>query len=50
MPDAGLRGVVAAHTSMSDVDGERGRLIYRGYDIRDLAASHVTFEEVVHLL
>src|SRR5262249_29894010 len=32
-----------------DVDGLQGRLIYRGYDIHDLA-EHATFEEVVYLL
>ncbi len=33
---------------MSRVDGEQGRLIYRGYEIGDLAG-HVTYEEVAHL-
>jgi len=46
---AGLRGVVAASSSIGDVNGERGELIYQGYDIHDLAA-HSTFEEVVFLL
>ncbi len=46
---AGLRGVVAASSAIGDVDGERGELIYQGYDIHDLAA-HATFEEVVYLL
>ncbi len=46
---AGLRGVVAASSAIGDVDGERGELIYQGYDIHDLAA-HSTFEEVVYLL
>jgi 2-methylcitrate synthase len=45
----GLEGVVAAQTRISDVDGRRGRLLYAGYDIADLAA-HATFEETVHLL
>src|ERR1041384_6969972 len=45
----GLRGVVAAHTSIGDVNGEKGILIYQGYDIHDLA-EHSTFEEVVFLL
>ncbi|MEP6850836.1 MAG: citrate synthase [Acidobacteriota bacterium] len=45
----GLRGVVAAHTSIGDVNGELGILIYQGYDIHDLA-EHSTFEEVVFLL
>src|SRR5262245_13806071 len=48
-PTAGLRGVVAASSSISDVNGEKGELIYEGYSIHDLAA-HSTFEEVVFLL
>lgn len=46
---AGLEGVVAAQTSLSWIDGKRGMLVYRGYDIDDLA-EHATFEETVHLL
>jgi citrate synthase len=46
---AGLRGVVAASSSIGDVDGENGILIYQGYNIHDLA-THSTFEEVVFLL
>jgi citrate synthase len=46
---AGLRGVVAASSAIGDVNGERGELIYQGYNIHDLAA-HSTFEEVVFLL
>ena len=46
---AGLRGVVAASSSIGDVNGEQGVLIYQGYDIHDLAA-HSTFEETVYLL
>ncbi len=46
---AGLRGVVAASSSIGDVNGERGELIYQGYNIHDLA-EHSTFEEVVFLL
>lgn len=45
----GLRGVSVADTMVSNVDGEAGRLIYRGYDIGDLA-EHSTYEEVAHLL
>lgn len=45
----GLRGVKVADTRISDVDGERGILIYRGYNIIDLARSS-TFEEVSFLL
>ncbi|MGB7202147.1 MAG: citrate synthase [Pyrinomonadaceae bacterium] len=46
---AGLRGVVAAQSSIGDVNGEEGILIYQGYNIHDLA-EHATFEEVVFLL
>src|SRR5450432_1455756 len=46
---SGLRGVTAATSSISDVNGEKGELIYEGYNIHDLAA-HSTFEEVVFLL
>jgi citrate synthase len=46
---AGLEGVVAAPSSISDVNGIEGRLIYRGYDIHDLA-ENAGFEEVVYLL
>lgn len=49
MASKGLEGVVAAETSLSQVLGEEGRLIYAGYDIEDLA-QRVTFEEVCHLL
>jgi citrate synthase len=45
----GLEGIVAAQTAMSMVDGENGRLVYRGYVIADLAED-MSFEEVAHLL
>ena len=45
----GLRGVVAAQSSIGDVDGEEGILIYQGYNIHDLAENSV-FAEVVYLL
>ncbi len=45
----GLEGVVAAQTSLSDVDGANGRLLYRGIPIGELVEkSH--FEEVTYLL
>ncbi len=47
--NVGLRGVKVADTRISDVDGEKGNLIYRGYNICDLAA-YSTFEEVSFLL
>jgi len=45
----GLDGVVAAQTTISEIDGEHGTLIYRGYAINEIAET-CTFEEVVHLL
>ncbi len=51
----GLQDVIAGHTEICTVyggDKEKnipGKLIYRGYDIEDLA-QHATFEEVVYLL
>jgi len=48
-PIRGLEGVVAADTSLSYVDGQNGKLYYRGYDIDELAG-RVSFEEVVHIL
>ena len=47
--DKGLDNIYVKETSICFVDGQRGRLLYRGYDIRDLAA-HSTFEETVFLL
>ncbi|HEX7955910.1 MAG TPA: citrate/2-methylcitrate synthase, partial [Pyrinomonadaceae bacterium] len=46
---AGLEGVVAAESSIGDVDGVNGVLIYQGLNIHDLA-EHSTFEETVFLL
>lgn len=45
----GLEGIVAATTAMSKVDGTAGRLIYRGYNIHDLART-TSYEEILHLL
>ena len=45
----GLEGVVALDTELSFIDGQEGVLIYRGYDIHDLA-EHASFEEVAYLL
>ena len=45
----GLEGIVAANSGICFIDGERGVLSYRGYDIHDLA-DHSTFEEVCYLL
>ena len=45
----GLKGVLAADSTICQIDGEQGRLSYRGYNIDDLA-QHSTFEEVAFLL
>jgi 2-methylcitrate synthase/citrate synthase II len=45
----GLRGVVVGASSVSDVVGDKGELIYQGYNIHDLAKNS-TFEEVAFLL
>ena len=49
MPLKGLQDIVAAQTSISDIDGKLGKLWYAGYSIDDLAENS-TFEEVVFLL
>jgi citrate synthase len=48
-PSRGLADVVAASTAISDIDGQAGRLFYRGYDIDQLAGA-ASFEEVAYLL
>jgi citrate synthase len=45
----GLKGVVAGETSLAMVDGQRGRLQYRGYPIGDLVAEG-TYGQVAELL
>ncbi|MCA1830040.1 MAG: citrate/2-methylcitrate synthase [Actinomycetota bacterium] len=45
----GLEDVIAAQTSISDIDGKQGRLFYVGYDIHDLAPN-CSFEEIIFLL
>lgn len=45
----GMEGVVAADSSITSIDGQRGELRYRGYSIEQLAAS-CTFEAVIGLL
>lgn len=45
----GLRDIPVADTKVSFVDGDHGRLFYRGYAIQDLA-KHSTYEETAYLL
>jgi citrate synthase len=46
---AGLQGVIAAPSAICFIDGNAGRLVYRGYEITDLVGQ-VSFEETAHLL
>ena len=45
----GLKDVYFERTESSLIDGKEGKLLYRGYNIHDLA-EHSTFEETVFLL
>src|ERR1035437_6640276 len=47
-PKGGLEDVVAGQSSICLLDGERGILAYRGYDIHDLVKG--SFEETAYLL
>ena len=46
---SGLRDVYAGWTEASLIDGDRGRLFYRGYSVESLA-EHSSFEEVCYLM
>ncbi|WP_458186474.1 citrate synthase [Haladaptatus sp. NG-WS-4] len=45
----GLEGVVVAESELSHIDGDAGKLVYRGYTIEDLARG-ASYEEVLYLL
>ncbi len=45
----GLEGIYVSTTELSRVDGQNGRLFYRGYDIHDLVTQG-SFEETAYLL
>ncbi len=45
----GLEDVVVSTSEICFIDGQQGRLVYRGFDVDDLVA-HSSFEEVVYLL
>ncbi|MDR5656334.1 citrate synthase [Halodesulfurarchaeum sp. HSR-GB] len=45
----GLEGVLVAESALSDIDGDAGKLYYRGYPIEALA-EEATYEEVLYLL
>ncbi len=46
---AGLEDVIVSPSEICFIDGHKGRLLYRGFDVDDLVAQS-TFEEVVYLL
>ena len=46
---AGLEDVIAGRSAICRVDGQAGRLYYRGYEVADLV-EHRRFEDVTHLL
>ncbi|MGH2633226.1 MAG: citrate/2-methylcitrate synthase, partial [Tepidiformaceae bacterium] len=45
----GLEGINVTATKLCRIDGQKGELVYSGYDIYDLA-DHSSFEEVAFLL
>ena len=45
----GLEGVLVAESELSFIDGDKGELVYCGYDIAELAEG-ASYEEVVYLL
>ena len=45
----GLKGVVLDETRIGFIDGDAGKLVYRGYNIHDLA-QNASFEETCYLL
>lgn len=45
----GLEGVAVAISSISYVDGEKGKLVYRGFEIEDLVENSY-FEEIAYLI
>ncbi|UCD90551.1 MAG: citrate (Si)-synthase [Desulfobacterales bacterium] len=47
--NTGLRGFKVASTKISDVDGNAGKLVYRGYLIKELAGK-ISFEEAAYLI
>ncbi len=47
--ERGLEGVAVAESSLSHIDGDEGKLVYRGYAIEDLA-EHASYEETLYLL
>ncbi len=48
-PKAGLEDVIACDSQICFIDGQKGRLLYHGYDVIELA-ERSSFEEVAYLL
>ncbi len=46
----GLEDVVVTTSDICFIDGKKGTLVYRGYDIRELVEGGATFEETAYLL
>lgn len=46
---SGLEGIIALQSSICEVDGERGKLYYRGIELHELATQS-TYEETAYLL
>src|SRR2546425_4183628 len=46
---AGLEDIIAGESGICYIDGDKGILAYRGYNIHELA-NNSTFEETSHLL
>ena len=45
----GLDGVIVTQTKISKIDGQKGKLLYSGFDATELS-SLLSFEEVSYLL
>src|SRR5262249_58045244 len=45
----GLEGIVVARSRLCSIDGQKGVLIYGGYDVNDLA-EHSSYEETCFLI
>ena len=49
MNPSGLKDIIAVNSNLSFIDGELGKLLYRGIDVKDLVHKS-TFEESIYLL
>ena len=46
---SGLKDIIAVNSNLSFIDGDLGKLLYRGIDVKDLVHKS-TFEESIYLL